>query len=55
MSLSDYLVGKHLNPGAHQKYRPYDMSPSDARNVIKVCIPLFYNLNLLYFFYSNLF
>lgn len=38
MSLGDYLVGKPSNPGAHQKYRPDDMSPLTARNIIKVCM-----------------
>lgn len=37
MSLGNYLVGTKSNIGAHQKYRPDDMLPSDARNIIKVC------------------
>lgn len=40
ISLGDYLIGKNSNPGAHQKYRPDDMQPSEARQVIKVCIVL---------------
>ncbi|VVC40821.1 Hypothetical protein CINCED_3A017263 [Cinara cedri] len=35
ISLGDYLIGKNSTSGAHQKYRPYDMLPVDARNVIK--------------------
>lgn len=46
MSLFDYLVG-NSSPGAHQKYRPDDMSPSDARNEIKVCIHLFCNFEYI--------
>jgi len=38
MSLGNYLVGTNLNTGAHQIYRPDDMLPSEARNVIKVCM-----------------
>jgi len=38
MSLGDYLVGKNSNAGAHQKYRPDDMLPSEARRLIKVFI-----------------
>lgn len=36
MSLSDYLVDKNTNQGAHSKYRPNDMPPSEARQIIKV-------------------
>lgn len=31
ISLGDYLVGKDSNLGAHQKFRPDDMLPSEAR------------------------
>lgn len=37
MSLSDYLVGKNSIQGAHEKYRPDDLLPIEARSVIKVC------------------
>lgn len=55
ISLGDYLVGKHLNPGAHQKYRPNDMLPLKARNIIKVRIN-YYCVHLLLlntYFYNN--
>lgn len=38
MSLGDYLVGKNSNVGAHQKYRPDDILPLEARQLIKVCL-----------------
>jgi hypothetical protein len=38
MSLGDYLVDKNIKQGAHYKYRPNDMLPSEARQIIKVCI-----------------
>lgn len=40
MSLGDYLVGKSHDQkkGAHHKYRPDDLLPIEARNIIKVCI-----------------
>lgn len=40
MSLGDYLIGKNSNPGAHKKYRPDDMQPSEARHVIRVSLVL---------------
>lgn len=47
ISFGDYLVGKDLNPGAHQKYRPDDMTPLEARRIIKVCTNSNYNVYLL--------
>lgn len=43
MSLGDYLVGKSPDQkeGAHHKYRPDDILPVEARNMIKVCINYF--------------
>lgn len=54
MSLSDYLVGKNSNPGAHEKYRPDDMVPSHARLLIKVSVRVENNLfcvNLIFIYY----
>uniref|UniRef100_A0A2S2QHL5 non-specific serine/threonine protein kinase n=1 Tax=Sipha flava TaxID=143950 RepID=A0A2S2QHL5_9HEMI len=36
MSLGDYLVDKNIKQGAHYKYRPNDMLPSEARQIIKL-------------------
>uniref|UniRef100_A0A2H8TWI9 non-specific serine/threonine protein kinase n=2 Tax=Melanaphis sacchari TaxID=742174 RepID=A0A2H8TWI9_9HEMI len=34
MSVLDYLIGTHLIPGAHQKYRPEDITPVKARDIL---------------------
>jgi len=38
MSVADYLIGTDSITGAHQKYRPQDMTPADARILLRVCI-----------------
>jgi len=38
MSVGDYLIGTDSITGAHQKYRPQDMTPAEARNKLKVCM-----------------
>lgn len=35
-SLSEYLAGTQKKPGAHQKYRPKDLSTDTARGMINV-------------------
>ncbi|XP_050425429.1 serine-protein kinase ATM isoform X2 [Adelges cooleyi] len=35
MSLGDYLIGRNSKPGAHQKYRPDDIPPGEARSIIQ--------------------
>lgn len=47
ISLGDYLIGKKSTLGAHKKYRPDDMLPAEARNVIKVFINLIYKYRYL--------
>ncbi|XP_029344827.1 serine-protein kinase ATM [Acyrthosiphon pisum] len=35
MSVGDYLIGTDSITGAHQKYRPQDMTPAEARNKLR--------------------
>lgn len=38
MSVINYLIGTDTNEGAHQKYRPEDMTPARARDILRVCM-----------------
>lgn len=38
MSMANYLTGIDSIIGAHQKYRPEDMIPAEARNILRVCM-----------------
>lgn len=38
MSLSNYLTGTDLITGAHKKYRPEDITPAEARSILRVCM-----------------
>lgn len=35
MSVGNYLIGTNSITGAHQKYRPEDMTPAEARHIIR--------------------
>ncbi|KAE9539511.1 hypothetical protein AGLY_004763 [Aphis glycines] len=35
MSVINYLIGTDTNEGAHQKYRPEDMAPEKARDILR--------------------
>jgi len=38
MSVMNYLIGTKMIMGADQKYRPEDMAPAEAKDILRVCM-----------------